>query len=176
MALGLGIATGALVGASIVVPIAGLRIAMGTSVGTLLAGLVVGYLHSVRPRFGRIPSGAIALMISLGLAGFVAMIGLGAGPHFMDAVREAGVGLFLGGIVVTLVPLFVGLYFGRYVLRLNPVLLLGGIAGAQTMTAAMAAVQERSGSPVAVLGYSGTVAIGHILLTAWGTVIVMLIA
>lgn len=176
VALALGIATGALVGASIVVPLAGLRIAMGTSVGTLLAGLVVGYLHSVRPRFGRIPSGAVALMISLGLAGFVAMIGLGAGPHFMDAVREAGVGLFLGGMVVTLVPLFVGLYFGRYVLQLNPVLLLGGIAGAQTMTAAMAAVQERSGSPVAVLGYSGTVAIGHILLTAWGTVIVMLIA
>jgi putative transport protein len=44
------------------------------------------------------------------------------------------------------------------------------------MTAAMAAVQERSASPVAVLGYSGTVAIGHILLTTWGTVIVHLMA
>jgi len=176
VALGLGIVTGALVGAAIIVPIGAMRIAMGTSVGTLLAGLAVGYLHSVRPTFGRIPSGAVALMIALGLAGFVAMIGLGAGPHFVSALREAGFGLFFGGIVVTLVPLFVGLYFGRYVLKLNPVLLLGGIAGAQTMTAAMAAVQERSGSPVAVLGYSGTVAIGHILLTSWGTVMVMLIA
>jgi putative transport protein len=73
-------------------------------------------------------------------------------------------------------PLFVGLYFGRYVLKLNPVLLLGGLAGAQTMTAALAAVQERSGSSVAVLGYSGTVALAHILLTTWGTVIVRLMA
>lgn len=176
VALGLGIVTGAVVGASIVIPLAGMHISMGTSVGTLLAGLAVGYLHSVRPTFGRIPSGAVALMIALGLAGFVGMIGLGAGPHFAGALREAGFGLFFGGMVVTIMPLVVGLYFGRYVLKLNPVLLLGGIAGAQTMTAALAAVQERSGSSVAVLGYSGTVAIAHILLTAWGTVMVLLIA
>jgi putative transport protein len=50
------------------------------------------------------------------------------------------------------------------------------MAGALTMTAGLAAVQERSGSTVAVLGYSGTVAIGHILLTTWGTVIVWLVA
>lgn len=174
--LGLGIVSGALVGLVVVVPLGEIRIAMGTSVGTLLAGLVVGYIHSVRPWFGRIPSGAVALMNALGLAAFVAMIGLGAGPHFLGAVRESGLGLFLGGVIVTLVPLFVGLYFGRYVLNVNPVLLLGGLAGAQTMTAALAAVQERSGSSVAVLGYSGTVAIGHILLTTWGTVIVRLLA
>jgi putative transport protein len=79
-------------------------------------------------------------------------------------------------MVVTLLPLVAGLYFGRYVLRLNPLLLLGGLAGALTMTAGLAAVQEKSGSSVAVLGYSGTVAIGHILLTTWGTVIVWLVA
>ena len=61
-------------------------------------------------------------------------------------------------------------------LKFNPLLLLGGLAGAQTMTAGLAAVQDRSGSLVAVLGYSGTVAIGHILLTTWGTVIVWLVA
>ena len=44
------------------------------------------------------------------------------------------------------------------------------------MTAAMAAVQERSGSPVAVLGYTPAVPIGHILLTTWGSIIVTLVA
>jgi putative transport protein len=174
VALGLAICVGALLGVLVVLPVGSMRIAIGTSVGTLLAGLVVGHLHSIRPLFGRIPDGAVSFMTSIGLASFVAMVGIGAGPHFMSALREAGVGLFFGGVVVTLVPLVVGLYFGRYVLKLNPVLLLGGLAGAQTMTAGMAAVQERSGSPVAVLGYSGTIAIGHILLTTWGTVIVYL--
>lgn len=174
--LGLGICAGVLLGAAIVFPIGALKISMGTSIGTLIAGVVVGYVHSLRPLFGRIPEGALALMSSLGLASFVAMVGLGAGPHFVQGLREAGVGLFFGGMVVTMMPLVAGLLIGRYVLKLNPLLLLGGIAGAQTMTAALAAVQERSGSPVAVLGYSGTVAIGHILLTAWGTVIVKLMS
>ncbi|HEY1327871.1 MAG TPA: TrkA C-terminal domain-containing protein, partial [Casimicrobiaceae bacterium] len=176
VALALGIVAGAIFGALFVIPLGALRIPLGTSVGTLIAGLLVGYAHSLRPTFARIPDGAVSLMIALGLAAFVAMIGLGAGPHFIEALHEAGLGLFLGGIVVTSVPLLVGLYVGRYVLKLDAVLLLGGIAGALTMTAGMAGVQERSGSPVAVLGYSGTVAIGHILLTTWGTVIVHLVA
>jgi putative transport protein len=114
-------------------------------------------------------------MTSLGLAAFIAMIGLGAGPHFIEALREAGVVLFFGGVVVTSVPLLVGLWFGHAVLKLQPILLLGAIAGALTMAAGFAAVQEKSGSSVAVLGYSATVAIGHILLTTWGTVIVRMI-
>ena len=175
VALALGIFTGALVGLAIVVPLGALQIPLGTSVGTLLAGLVVGYLHSVRPNFGRIPEGAVALMTSLGLTAFIAMIGLGAGPHFLDALREAGLVLFFGGLVVTSVPLLVGLWFGHAVLKLQPILLLGAIAGALTMAAGFAAVQEKSGSSVAVLGYSATVAIGHVLLTTWGTVIVRLI-
>jgi putative transport protein len=176
VALSFGIVAGAIFGVLVVVPLGSMRIAMGTSVGALIAGLAVGYLNSVRPLIGRIPEGAISFMTALGLAAFVAMVGIGAGPHFVEAFRESGASLFLGGMVVTVTPLVVGLYFGHHVLKLNPVLLLGGLAGAQTMTPGMAAVQERSGSPVAVFGYSGTVAIGHILLTTWGTIIVHLVA
>ena len=99
-------------------------------------------------------------MTSLGLAAFVAMTGLHAGPVFVPALKDAGLGLLLGGIVVTMVPLFVGLAFGHWVLRMNPVLLLGGLAGALTMTAAMAAVQTRADSPVAVLGYTPAYPVG----------------
>jgi putative transport protein len=173
--LGLAIFAGALAGVSLALPIGGLHIALGSSVGTLLAGLLAGWRNSVQPLFGRVPHGAIEFMKSIGLAGFVAMIGLKAGPMFVDALREVGATVFLAGIAVTFVPQFVGLFVGRYLLKLDPILLLGGLAGAQTMTAAMAAVQERSASPVAVLGYSGMVAFGHILITTWGTVIVWLL-
>jgi putative transport protein len=172
--LGLAVFLGVLFGAILTIPVGHLRIALGTSVGTLLAGVLVGWLRSVKPWFGRIPDAAISFMKSIGLAAFVAMVGLKAGPIFVNAVKEFGYVLFLGGIVVTLVPLLAGLLFGRYLLRLNPVLLLGGLAGAQTMIAGVAAVQEKSESPVAMLGYSYTVAFGHILLTTWGTVIVAL--
>jgi putative transport protein len=90
-------------------------------------------------------------------------------------MKEIGLAVFLGGVVVTLVPQFVGLLVGRYVLRLDPLLLLGALAGAQTMTAGLAAVQERSGSPIAVIGYSSTVAFGHILLSMSGTALIWLL-
>ena len=172
--LGMAVFIGALFGAILTVPVGHLRIVLGTSVGTLLAGVLVGWLGSVKPWFGRMPDAAISFMKSIGLAAFVAMVGLKAGPIFVNAVKESGYILFLGGIVVTLMPLLAGLFFGRYLLKLNPVLLLGGLAGAQTMIAGVAAVQEKSESPVAMLGYSYTVAFGHILLTTWGTVIVAL--
>lgn len=174
--LGVSIFAGVLIGASIVFPIGRLHISLGTSVGTLLAGLMVGWARSTRPWFARIPDAAILFMRSIGLAAFVAMVGLKAGPIFVQAVKESGYLLFAGGIVVTLVPLLTGILFGRYVLRLDPVQLLGGIAGAQTMIAGAAAVQEKSESPIATLGYSYTAAIGHILLTTWGSIIVLLLA
>jgi len=174
--LGIAVFVGVLVGAVLKIPIGHMRITLGTSVGTLLAGVVVGWMRSVKPWFGRIPDAAVLFMRSIGLAAFVAMVGLKAGPIFIQAVKEYGVVLLLGGVVVTLAPLIAGLFFGRYVLRLSPALLVGGIAGAQTMIAGVAAVQEKSGSSVSTLGYSYTVAFGHILLTTWGTVIVAMMS
>jgi putative transport protein len=63
------------------------------------------------------------------------MVRLKAGPIFVSALREHGPVLFLGGVVVTLIPLISGLFFGYWVLKVNPALLVGAIAGAQTMIA-----------------------------------------
>lgn len=174
--LGIAVFIGVLLGGIIAVPIGGLKIALGTSVGTLLVGVMVGWMRSVRPWFGRYPDAAILFMRSIGLAAFVAMVGLKAGPIFVVAVRAHGYKLFLGGMVVTMFPLLTGLFFGYYVLKVNPALLMGALAGAQTMIAGVAAVQEKSDSPVGTLGYSCTVAFGHIFLTTWGTIIVSLMS
>jgi putative transport protein len=174
--LGLAIFFGGLVGALVSFPIGGIKLALSTSVGTLLAGLLVGYLRTRLPHFGRIPDGAISLMTSLGLAAFVGLTGIHAGPIFLSALREAGIGLLLGGMIVTLLPQIVGFCFGHFVLRMNPILLLGGLTGAQTVTAAMAALQERSGSPVPVLGYTPAYPVANILLTTWGSVMVVVFA
>jgi len=171
--VGFAIVVGALLGIVAAVTVAGIHIGLGTSIGVLLAGLVTGHVRGRRPLFGRVPDAAVKLMQSFGLSAFVAMVGLGAGPHFLASLRESGIGLFFGGAVVTFVPLLFGLWFGRKVLGIDPLLLLGAISGAQTFTAGLAAVQEKSGSPVAVIGYSGAVAVAHVLLTTWGTVMVL---
>jgi putative transport protein len=174
--LGLAIFFGGLVGVLVSFPIGGITIALGTSVGTLLAGLLVGYLRTRLPHFGRIPDGAVSLMTSLGLSAFVGLTGIHAGPIFLSAIRESGIGLLLGGMLVTMLPQIAGFCVGHFVLRMNPILLLGALTGAQTVTAAMAALQERSGSAVVVLGYTPAYPISNILLTTWGSVMVVAFA
>jgi putative transport protein len=174
--LGLAIFLGGVVGVLVNFSIGSVKISLSTSVGTLLAGLLVGHLRTHYALFGRIPDGAVALMTSLGLAAFVGLTGIHAGPIFLSALRDAGIGLLFGGMVVTLLPQVIGLLFGHFALRMNPILLLGALTGSQTVTAAMAAVQERSGSPVAVLGYTPAYPVANILLTTWGAIMVVVIA
>src|SRR5262245_35811185 len=127
--LGLAIFLGGVVGVLVTFSIGSVKISLSTSVGTLLAGLLVGHLRTHYPLFGRIPDGAIALMTSLGLAAFVGLTGLHAGPIFLSALRDAGLGLLFGGMVVTLMPQAIGLLFGHFALRMNPILLLGALTG-----------------------------------------------
>jgi Predicted Permease Membrane Region len=66
------------------------------------------------------------------VAAFVGLTGIQAGPIFLSALKEVGIGLFLGGIVVTLLPQLIGLSFGHFTLRMNPIILLGALAGGQS--------------------------------------------
>ena len=172
-AVGGAIFLGALLGAAASCSLGHISFSLGTSLGALLAGIATGYLRSLRPLLGRLPDAAVKFMQSYGLAAFVAIVGLAAGPHFLSGLREAGLGLFLGGLLVTFAPLFAGLYFGRSVLGIPPLLLLGAIAGGQTFTPGLAAIQEKSRSPIAVLGYAAALPIAHLLLTFSGTLMVL---
>ena len=88
-----------------------------------------GWLRSTRPTFGRIPESALWIFDTVGLAAFIGIVGLNAGPSFVSGVRETGVGLIGAALGGALVPHTVGLLFGRLVLKLNPVILLGAEAG-----------------------------------------------
>ena len=176
LTLGIGIALGCLIGLPSVM-VGSVSLALSTSVGTLLMGLLFGWLRAVRPMaLGTIPEASRLFMVNFGLAGFVAMTGLHAGPVFLPALQEVGIALFIAGVICTCVPPTVGALFGKHVLKMNPVLMLGGVAGAQTMTAAMVAVQERAESRAPILGFTVPYALGNILLTTFGTVIVLLLA
>jgi putative transport protein len=171
--VGLGIFLGGLVGL-LHVRIGGVAITLTTSGGALVLGLVFGWLRSVRPTFGRIPEGGLWIFDTLGLCAFIGIVGLGAGPSFVDSIRQTGPSLILAGLIVSLVPHTMGLLFGRYVLKMNPVILLGAEAGSGTNTAALRAVQDVAQSKLPVLGYTIPYAVGNILLTAWGPLIVAL--
>jgi putative transport protein len=171
--VGLGILIGGLVGA-LTLKVGELPLSLTASGGALVMGLVFGWLRSVRPTFGRIPEPALWVFDTIGLAVFMGCVGLAAGPSFVAGLRTTGPSLVVVSILVALTPHLSSVLFGRYVLGMNPVLLLGACSGAGTTTAALRAVQDEADSKLPVLGYTVPYAIGNILLTAWGPVIVML--
>jgi putative transport protein len=171
--VGLGIFLGGLVGL-LTITLGGLPITLTASGGALVMGLVFGWLRAVRPTFGRIPEPAMWVFDMVGLTVFIAVVGLSAGPSFVAGLQRSGVSLILVGLIVAVLPHTVAILFGRYVLGMNPLILLGACSGAGTITAALRAVEEESQSKVAALGYTVPYAVGNILLTAWGPVIVAL--
>jgi putative transport protein len=173
--IGAFIAIGALLGA-IVLKVKGVPLTLSTAGGALIAGLVGGWLRSVRPSFGRIPSPTIWFMNSVGLNIFIAIVGISAGPNFINGLKTQGIGLFLWGALATTVPIILGMFVAKYIFRFHDALTLGIISGSRTTTASLGLVCDMAKSQVPALGYTVTYAVGNTLLTIWGMVMIMMLS
>jgi putative transport protein len=173
--IGAGITVGALVGA-LVWKVAGVPLTLSTAGGALISGLICGWVRSVHPRFGRIPTSTVWFMNSVGLNIFIAVVGISAGPGFVNGLQTQGIGLFLWGAVATTVPLILGMFVGKYIFRFHDALLLGIVSGARTTTASLGLVCDLGKSQVPALGYTVTYAVGNTLLTIWGMVAIILLS
>jgi putative transport protein len=173
--VGFGIFLGGLVGLLTVI-VAGLPLTLTASGGALIMGLVFGWLRAVHPTFGRIPESAMWIFDTVGLTVFMACVGLAAGPSFFSGLQKSGISLVVVGLVIAILPHTVAILFGRYVLRMNPLIVLGACSGAGTITAALRAIQEEAQSDLPALGYTVPYAIGNIVLTAWGPVLVAMMS
>jgi putative transport protein len=152
-----------------------LEVGLSMFVGALLGGLVFGWLRSIAPGAGQVPESSLWLFDSIGLAGFLAVVGIDAGPNFVRGVSESGLELVLAAVVVCALPHIATILVGRYVLGMHPGIVLGVCSGAGTSAPALAAVQERANSKVPALAYGVSYALGNVLLALWGSVMVMLI-
>jgi putative transport protein len=169
--VGVGCVLGTLAG-MIVIPIAGIPLTLGTGGGVLVAGLVFGWMRSLHPTFGQIPDGGQWLLNDLGLSLFVACVGLASGKAAIQALETTGMSIFMAGIVLALVPIVAGMLFGRYVLRMNPVLLLGALTGARVIPQAMTALEEDAESTTPALAFAAPFAFANVFLTIMGSIII----
>jgi putative transport protein len=173
--VGAGIFLGGMLGLLTIV-VGGLPLTLTASGGALIMGLVFGWLRAVRPTFGRIPESAMWIFDTVGLTVFMACVGLAAGPSFFSGLQKSGLSLVVVGLIIAVLPHAVAILFGRHVLKMNPVIVLGACSGAGTITAALRAIQEEAQSELPALGYTVPYAIGNILLTAWGPVLVAMMS
>ena len=168
-----GIAVGTIVGL-FTIEILGVSVGLGSAGGLVAAGIVIGFLRSVHPTFGRLPEPVRWIFMEFGLLLFMAGVGLRAGGDIIETFISAGPKLVIAGICVTTVPVLLGYAYGRKVLGINPVLLLGGITGSMTSGASLSIVTAAAKSSVPALGYTGAYAFANVLLTVAGSLILLL--
>jgi AspT/YidE/YbjL antiporter-like protein len=166
-----GVAAGLLVG-FFSLTVHSIPLTLGGGGGALVAGLVCGWLSSRRPTVGSFPPAAQQSLSDLGLAGFVAAIGLANGPAALVAVESHGLMLLGAGFAVTLTPLVIGTLFAHRVLRMNPVIICGALAGAMTVDAAVSGACDVAQSQTPVLGVTVPYAIANVVLTVLGPIII----
>lgn len=169
-----GIIVGVLIG-TLALTIHGVPITLGAGGGALFGGLLFGWYQNKHPHFGQIPASTRWFLKSVGLNLFIAVVGLEAGAAFIPALKSMGVVVLLIGIAVALIPHVLSLYFGKYALKLEPVDIIGSLCGAGTITAALNAIVEDNGSSIFALSYTPSYAIGNILITVMGPLVIALL-
>jgi aspartate-alanine antiporter len=169
--LAAGIAVGLLAG-MFSVKFGSVALTLGGAGGALLAGLVCGWLRARRPTVGSFPPAAQQTLSDIGLGGFIAAIGLANGPAALAAIQAHGLLLLGMGVVVTLVPLTLATLVAYRILHMNPIIICGALAGAMTVDAAITGCCDRADSQTPVLGVAVPYAVGNVLLTILGPVIV----
>jgi putative transport protein len=170
--LGIAIAGGYAVGL-LTVKIAGIPIGLGAMGGVVLAGMLVAIVRAVNPSLGGpMPEPARAFLEGIGVDFFVTTLGLTVAPALVTAFSRGLETLFvlLLGLACAVVPTFISWLIGLYILKMDPLVLAGAVAGARNSTTAMKAISDKANSNVPSLGYPVTYALSTVVFLIYGYV------
>lgn len=172
--LGIGVALGCFIGA-ISIKYHGIPLSLSTSGGSLIMGLILGWLRERKPTFGRIPPQVVWILDNLGLNMFIAVIGITSATTFLAGVKEVGIGLLFIGMLCTMLALTINIFIGRHIFRFSSPETLGCVAGARCGVASIGAIQESLDSNVPILGYTVTYAAANIILVFSSLIVLFLV-
>ncbi|WP_026784481.1 aspartate-alanine antiporter [Pleomorphomonas koreensis] len=169
---GLGLVVGLLIGL-LVWRIGSIPLTLGSGGGALLSGLLFGWYRSRHMTMGNMPTAASTLLRDLGLAGFVAVVGLQSGQQAVHTVMQSGISIFLIGVVVTVLPLLITMLVGRYILRYdNVAVFAGALAGSRSANPALGEVLAKAGNSIPTTPFAITYALANVFLTLLGPLVV----
>ncbi len=152
--ISLGIVIGVLVG-SISIPIFGwFNFSLGLTGGVLATALVLSNIGKTGTILWSMSGSANQLLRKLGMLLFMATVGTNAGSELAAILHSEGLQLIVIGLLITFIPMLVAGLLGKYVFKMNFITLLGVIAGAMTSTPGLAAVDGKTNSDAASLGYA----------------------
>ncbi len=169
---GLGLVAGLLLGL-IVVRLGSIPLTLGSGGGALLSGLAFGWYRSRNMALGNMPTPASALLRDLGLAGFVAVVGLQSGAQAVQTIAQRGMSIFMVGVLVTIVPLVITMLVGRYLLHYdNTAIFAGALSGSRSANPAFGEILDKAGNSIPTTPFAITYALANVFLTLLGPLVV----
>jgi putative transport protein len=138
---------------------------LGLAGGPLFVALLVGHFGRIGPVVGHFPRAALMLAMEAGLVCFLADAGVRAGQSLMGVLGQYGLRLSAASLAVVLVPMAVGCLAGRFLLKMNFLEILGGVAGGMTSTPGLAVVTAKTDSEIPVVSYAAAYPVALILMT-----------
>jgi putative transport protein len=174
LTLALGMILGFLIGA-IEFPIAGSRVGLGNAGGLLVAGVIVSSAVSRLRFFGSTPNAARNILEDLGLVVFIAIVGVNAGAGLISQLTgDVALKIFVAGFLVTTIPPILVWAIGYHWMKINPAVLMGGVAGARSHSGPAREAAKEIGSSVPWIGFPVGYAVSGVLLTVFGYVAMVL--
>lgn len=135
------------------IQIPGLDFSLGTSGGTLVAGLIIGHFGHIGPFDCRISKPTLNFLREMGLCFFLIGAGVPGGVNFISNLKLS---YFVYGIIITMVPMMVGYILGKYVFKMSIFNNLGSITGGMTSTPALGALISTAGTEDVASAYAAT--------------------
>jgi putative transport protein len=168
LTLSVGMILGLLIG-QIDFPLAGAKVGLGNAGGLLVSGVIVSSIASRLRFFGNTPNAARNILEDLGLIVFIAIVGVNAGAGLVSQLSgEVAVKILIAGFIVCSVPPILVWAIGYHLMKINPAILMGGVAGARSHSGPAREAAKEIGSSVPWIGFPVGYAVSGVLLTVFG--------
>ncbi len=168
LTLSVGMILGFLIGA-ISFPLAGSNVGLGNAGGLLVSGIIVSSAVSRLRFFGNTPNAARNILEDLGLVVFIAIVGINAGAGLVSQLTgSVAIYIFIAGFICTTVPPILVWAIGYNLMKINPAVLMGGVAGARSHSGPAREAAKEIDSSVPWIGFPVGYAVSGVLLTVFG--------
>jgi len=158
-----GIVLGILLG-SIAIPLGSFHFKLGLTGGVLLSALYLSWKGKTGSIIWNLSGPANQVLRQFGLLLFLTPVGLKAGASLVSAIEENGMILFLYGALITLIPMFVTVLLGKYVLKLNFLSILGALTGGMTSTPGLSATDSMTETDAPQIAYAAVYPFALVLI------------
>jgi putative transport protein len=168
LTLAVGMVLGLLIG-GINVPVGDFKVGLGNAGGLLLSGIFVSSIVSRLRFFGSTPNAARNILEDLGLVGLHLDRRHQRGATLLAQLTGAiALKIFIAGFVASTIPPFVTWAIGYHFFKINPAVLMGGVAGSRSHSGPAREASKEIDSSVPWVGFPVGYAISGVLYTVFG--------